>query len=186
MKTGYFAEVREFSRYDVPGKLFARQMEKSPSNDSISFPSISGLAFDRTPIALPLLGKTHFIGVYYREFGRNAVELWEKRLGVNCVPFYEVSVIERSLTARSMHSMFKGYNLRKNYEEKGRPLNRGMFWFDHFIEQKQQLGITNRVTGYVYLVDSKGRIRWKVCGEPFEQEEVEDALRFFKQLEGTV
>lgn len=47
-----------------------------------------------------------------------------------------------------------------------------------------QLGMSNRLTGYVFVVDEDGRVRWQASGKMVE-EEAHSFLRTVRELLGT-
>ena len=61
------------------------------------------------------------------------------------------------------------------------PRTEYIFHFGETREARKALGITNMLTGYAYLIDSRGRVRWRGSGAS-EQWEVEALLRCSLQL----
>ncbi|MCJ1429202.1 Mitochondrial ATPase complex subunit atp10, partial [Sticta canariensis] len=66
-------------------------------------------------------------------------------------------------------------------------------WGLHFMVRRgvtahvrEQLGIFNKVVGYVYLVDDECRIRWAGCGNATEEERVSLAKLARRLVEGGV
>lgn len=45
-----------------------------------------------------------------------------------------------------------------------------LYYFGDLSALIDQLGMSNRLTGYVYLLDSRGRIRWHGSGAPTEDD----------------
>lgn len=63
------------------------------------------------------------------------------------------------------------------------PMTEYGFHFGDTREARRELGITNLLTGYVYLVDAAGRVRWRGSGLA-EQWEVEAMLDGAAELLG--
>lgn len=47
----------------------------------------------------------------------------------------------------------------------------------------ETLGITNKLCGWVYLLDSNGKIRWQANGNS-TQSEIDDLIKFTEELKG--
>ena len=51
-----------------------------------------------------------------------------------------------------------------------------LFTFGDSYDWRKEMGISNRLTAYLYLIDSSRRVRWEACG-PASPQEVGDLIR---------
>lgn len=70
---------------------------------------------------------------------------------------------------------FKGMLVNNVASETARSAGHSMptqylYYFGALGDLIDQLGMSNRLTGYVYLLDSQGRIRWHASGKPTEED----------------
>lgn len=85
---------------------------------------------------------------------------------------------------------FKGMllNSTKSYNKAHTALSKMSARRVHFFGDEKvatdQLGMSNRLTGYVFLVDEEGRVRWQASGKLME-EEAHSFLKAVRSLLGT-
>lgn len=56
-----------------------------------------------------------------------------------------------------------------------------LYYFGKTDNLRLSLGLTNRLTGYVFLLDRNGKVRWRGCGEP-SSSEIESMIESTKKL----
>lgn len=114
---------------------------------------------------LPSKGKgtCTLVGVSFRQYGYEMLPSW-------CGPFEErtgFAQVQLSVVDSFLFSLMQGYVL--NGLKSTVPEHRFQDTFVSFGaagsgELREALGIDNRLTGYVFLVDGAGRVRWRGSG----------------------
>jgi hypothetical protein len=61
-------------------------------------------------------------------------------------------------------------------------LKRVIFRPDGFLDEAIALGVDNSYTGYVYLIDQNGKVRWSASGPPSSPSEVDMVCSFVDSL----
>lgn len=102
------------------------------------------------------------------------------RLGGGDLARYRISVLrDNSFIYRLLKNLFRR-GLAKTLSEKDQAA--ALYITEPFYEQMEALGIENVSTGYIFLVDSKGRIRWSATGVPSGDQEVQGFLKALEKL----
>ncbi|GAB4821697.1 hypothetical protein N2152v2_008743 [Parachlorella kessleri] len=195
MERGYFDDFKDFR--DRKGKVFLASERLMPASQARLFPQIQVLQPDGTKACFPqpaISGggsssssgggspgeSASLVCIAFRAGAQEMLEAW-------AVPFSQrfqgkpgIRVIELSLVESVVMSVwpFKQAILRGGSKGQGK-YQLPVEYLYHFGETealRAALHMTNRLTGYVYLVDGQGRVRWQGSGSP-GQEELQHLLR---------
>ena len=128
--------------------------------------------------------------ISFRESGRKITESWRNAFfhimdeinddgGETTTSFgsVDVSVMESFIERRIMAPLLQN-SVQKRVENDTKTLY--VSCVHDIVEELHELGIRNRLAGYVFLLDSQARIRWKVAA-PYSQHD--DTLVFAKVLQ---
>lgn len=185
MKKGHFDDFKQLR--DTRGKLFRGSPNLLPiSSRSLRFPNVcvtdgqdeySGITavFDSPKDAL-------LVCVACREGAQPMIDAWTGPVDVWFSKQKDVSfgIVELSVVDSLVMSMwpFRSFLKQTGFEEKYSGADaRSVFLFGRRDGFQDVLDMfENRLIGYVYLLDSTGRIRWRGCGFP-EDAELEHLLQ---------
>ncbi|CAN0102652.1 unnamed protein product [Ectocarpus sp. 12 AP-2014] len=190
------------------GKIFEASRELIPEKDAAFFPAmeVSNLASDGSAAAASevdflsrvLTGRVTMVGLFHRQFGYSMLESWtgpfeeafargqrgdklpsagEKPTGAAPPSALSLSLLE-SWPLRMMKPLLVSTMGRGLSPEKKAAF---FYRFGPTEEVRKALGIVNRLTLYVLLVDQKGRVRWLGTGKA-TPDEVESLVRCARQL----
>ncbi|CAN0140466.1 unnamed protein product, partial [Pylaiella littoralis] len=145
-----------------------------------------------------LAGRVTMVGLFHRQFGYSMLPSWTE-------PFEEAfeqpGQSERGVKAKTTAvtapstvslSLLESWPLRMLKPLLVSTMGRGMspeakaaffYRFGPTEEVRKALGISNRLTLYVLLVDQKGRVRWQGTGKS-TPDEVESMIRCARELAG--
>jgi mitochondrial ATPase complex subunit ATP10 len=194
MQRGYFDDFRDFR--DKQGKAFEAPDKLTPASHSPPFPRLAvAVAPDGTAAEFPPAApddyasyKAALVCVAFRAGAQPMVEAW-------AAPFAhrfasraaDAALVELALVEPRLMSLwpFRGMLLRSaaaGAVAAGRAIpTLNVFHFGGAGALKAELGVGNKLTAYVYLVDSAGRVRWRGSGSPSEAE-MASMLRCAEQL----
>ncbi|KAK3137375.1 hypothetical protein QOZ80_5BG0451470 [Eleusine coracana subsp. coracana] len=185
MSRGYFADIAEIRKNS--GKIAAASKVIIPEVDAVKFPDLAVESPDGGSLCLPLVapspeGDDHGDGgvavpdaslvcLSFRASSQKMAESWSLPFldafgAPNNIPVYEVSFIDSWLLSSSpvrrlfLKVMKKSNNLQRHV----------VYAFGDNYDFRKNLQILNLLTGYIYLVDRLGRIRWQGFGSATEEE----------------
>ncbi len=181
---GNFFEMREWKHHQ--GKVFTASDRITTTDESKSFPSsfsVCRLSDGYTSSIKDILGcqsKPRLVAVSFKSVGSDMLPSWTK-------PFTElmggtlvvVNFVESVLLGLMKGAMMSG--MRKSLD----PSAHQHTWV-HFgnaapLLECDFLRISNRLSCYVYLVDSSGIVRWAGCGKASDLE-IESLLKCYNKL----
>uniref|UniRef100_A0A7N0RCX7 AT1G08220-like protein n=1 Tax=Kalanchoe fedtschenkoi TaxID=63787 RepID=A0A7N0RCX7_KALFE len=182
MNRGYFADINELKEHG--GKIAAASKVLIPAAVAVKFPVLEANYPDGTSVKLPVGSETNGADAYsaavpkasliclsFRASSQAMVDSWT-------LPFldavadseqlraYEVSFIESwFLSLKPMKSLLLRRMKKSNPEGREGPLTRQFVYsFGDQYYFRKELKILNLLTGYAFLVDKFGRIRWQGFG----------------------
>ncbi|CAI0398031.1 unnamed protein product [Linum tenue] len=187
MNRGYFADMSEFKKHG--GKIAQADKILIPAETAAKFPDFEVNFSDGRALKLP----TRFSGnitksdasdfpnatllcLSFRASSQGMIDSWTVpfleafRDGKN-IQLYEVSFIDSWLLCRSPIKRLLLRTMKKSTIDSSRALQKQIAYSfgDHYYFRKE-LKILNLLTGYIYLVDKFGRIRWQGSGTATEEE----------------
>ena len=188
MQRGYFDDFKDFR--DKKGKVFYAQDRLTPAAESLPFPAILPVAADGAetpfpPAAAAAAPPASLVCVAFRAGAQGMLEAWAAPFSAafHSTPgaaLYELALVESRVMSlwpfRSM-LMSSGGKSQAKYDMPCQYL----YFFKAREPLREALHMTNRLTGYVYLVDGEGRVRWRGSGNP-EARELEALLKCSNQL----
>eukprot|EP00752_Nemacystus_decipiens_P014387 g12797.t1 len=189
------------------GKIFEASRKLIPAKDAVVFPAVevSNLASDDSAGAAEgvdflkgvLAGRVTMVGLFHRQFGYSMLPSWTE-------PFEEafpstrqggkvtdkVAASTPTTPCALSLSLLESWPLRMLKPLLVNTMGRGLspeqresffYRFGPTEEVRKALGIANRLTLYVLLVDQEGRVRWQGTGKG-TPDEVELLIRCARQL----
>jgi len=198
MEKNYFDDFKELR--DTQGKMFQSSTQLTPPSHAPPFPPISATAPDGS--ISPVIPLTAVGG---QVEATNQITLICIGLRAGCQPMLEkwaapfthqpplpspfpssLSVVELSIVDSKLMSIWplKSLLLRESRTAKrpGYAVHpRMLTYFGDSDELRRRLGLANKLTGYIFLVDGKGRIRWQASGFP-TKEEICSLILFTQQI----
>lgn len=146
------------------GKAYSSILEMSPASKAIFFPPLSVESLDDTTFDLRdrFEGQVTIVHMYGSAMAMKMGEDWKEAFSVlqNGTQLYEVSINE-SWMARMLRGITK-YNLKKAVPRE----NHANFCNFYGTLERGKLDMVNKVTVYTFLIDKRGKIRWKSSGLP--------------------
>ncbi|CBJ26874.1 ATP synthase: assembly factor for F1 component [Ectocarpus siliculosus] len=190
------------------GKIFEASRELIPEKDAEFFPAmeVSNLASDGSAAAASevdflsrvLAGRVTMVGLFHRQFGYSMLESWTgpfeetfaRGQRGNKLPSAGGKTTGAAPPSALSLSLLESWPLRMMKPLLVSTMGRGLspekkaaffYRFGPTEEVRKALGIVNRLTLYVLLVDQKGRVRWQGTGKA-TPDEVESLVRCARQL----
>lgn len=188
MNRGYFADFAELKQHG--GKIAMANKILIPAMTAMKFPALEVNYPDGRTIKLPISANTNDVDVYKSEIPKASLLCLSFRASSQAmidswsVPFvdafseskeiqlYEVSFIDSwLLSLRPIKRLLLPMMRKSNPNEKKGALERHIVYTfgDHYYFRKEAK-ILNLLTGYVFLLDKFGRIRWQGFGLATEDE----------------
>ncbi|XP_030484833.2 uncharacterized protein LOC115701229 isoform X2 [Cannabis sativa] len=191
MNRGYFADISELKKHG--GKIALASKIIIPEMKAVKFPSIEVNFSNGKALKLPIdlkekesaadaaksspIPKASLICVSFRANAQSMISSWSlpfldtfrSSKGVN---LYEVSFIDSWLLCQTpIKQLLLRIMKKSNDDGSDDPLKRQIVYSfgDHYYFRKE-LHILNLLTGYIYLIDKFGRIRWQGYGLATEDE----------------
>ncbi|XP_031501715.1 uncharacterized protein LOC116265299 [Nymphaea colorata] len=193
MNRGYFADISELKKHG--GKMAMANKTVVPSMVAKKFPSLEVERSDGSTLKIPIVyasgsecPKASLLCLSFRASSQPMIESW-------CAPFlgafnaskdirlHEVSFVDSWLLSLSPVKRMLLRVMRKSSTGEGnQALKREIVYFfgDHYYFRKE-LQILNLLTGYIFLLDRFGKIRWQGFGLA-TKEEVSSLLSCTYQL----
>ncbi|XP_026397628.1 mitochondrial ATPase complex subunit ATP10-like isoform X2 [Papaver somniferum] len=188
MNRGYFADMQELKKHG--GKIAVASDTIVPAIEAVKFPSLDATFSDGTCIKLPVASEEYADGgskmitphaslicLSFRAHSQKMIDSWS-------VPFvdafsasdnlrmYEVSIIESwFLSLKPIRWLLLRSTRRPSSDGKNGTLERQQVYsFGDKYYFRKELKILNLLTGYIFLLDKFGRIRWQGFGLATEKE----------------
>lgn len=188
MNRGYFADMQELKKHG--GKIAVASDTIVPAIEAVKFPSLDATFSDGTCIKLPVASEEYADGgskmitphaslicLSFRAHSQKMIDSWS-------VPFvdafsasdnlrmYEVSIIESwFLSLKPIRWLLLRSTRRPSSDGKNGTLERQQVYsFGDKYFFRKELKILNLLTGYIFLLDKFGRIRWQGFGLATEKE----------------
>ncbi|KAK7267988.1 hypothetical protein RIF29_20670 [Crotalaria pallida] len=181
MNRGLVTEMAELQKHG--GKVAEANKVLIPATAAVKFPDLEVIFSDGETMKLPIrisdevdadklsVPKASLICLSFRAYSQEMVNSWampfveafSKSEGVH---LYQVSLIDSWLLCRSPIKRFLLWTMKKpNHDESKDTLRRPMVYSfgDHYYFRKE-LKILNTLTGYIFLLDNFGRVRWQGFG----------------------
>eukprot|EP00475_Leptophrys_vorax_P010264 TRINITY_DN16911_c0_g1_i2.p1 TRINITY_DN16911_c0_g1~~TRINITY_DN16911_c0_g1_i2.p1 ORF type:complete len:283 (+),score=75.28 TRINITY_DN16911_c0_g1_i2:136-984(+) len=171
------------------GKITPIQTELTPVETAIRFPRVATQSMGDTQVSLPFVEGSRantqpiVVGLCFRDFGFQFVRKWFDNLeerGFDSSRMYLVYALDawgiqkmilKFLTRRTLKSVY-------NHEQ----LKQVVFQTEQFYDEALALKVDNSYTGYVYLLDNHGKVRWSASGPPSSAEEVDMVCNHIQTL----
>lgn len=181
LSRGYFADISEIQKNR--GKIAPANKTLIPSVAAVKFPDIVAYFSDGSSLKLPLseqnlnsynteiIPSASLVCLSFRASSQRMAESWslpflEASDASTNVQVYEVSFIESwLLSLNPMKSIFL-----KIARSSSNPLRRFAYSFGDHYDLRKKLQIPNLLTGYIFLLDRHGRIRWQGFGSATPEE----------------
>ena len=201
LKRGYVNDFKELRANQ--GKVFAASDSLWGSEASKPFPALPFVNREDKPAQVPVVAaddgsvKATLVCIAFRNGAEEMLLSWSDPFKSQFAGDSSTRVCELSLVDSALMGSwpFRGMILRGAGPVRAAPTSPGdslpimhpstdyVFHFGETREARKALGITNMLTGYVFLLDSRGRVRWRGSGMS-EQWEVDALLRCSMQLVG--
>lgn len=183
MNRGYFADMNEHKQHG--GKVAMANKIIIPAMAAVKFPDLEVNYSDGRCLKLPIrfnsgsdadmykadVPKASLFCLSFRASSQAMVDSWcipflEAFSGSEKVQLYEVSIIESWLLSRKLvKKLLLRFMKKSNPDGRKDVLQRQLVYSfgDHYYFRKE-LHILNLITGYMFLLDKFGRIRWQGFG----------------------
>ncbi|KAI5666479.1 hypothetical protein M9H77_16332 [Catharanthus roseus] len=188
LNRGYFADIKEMKQHG--GKIAAANKIIIPAMAAVKFPALEVNYSDGSILKLPITSggtepatdkpdapKASLLCLSFRANSQAMIDSWtvpfvDRFSHSNKVQLFEVSFIDSWLLTRNPIKKLLLRIMRKsNPRDSKDALQRQVVYSfgDHYYFRKE-LNILNLLTGYIFLLDSFGRIRWQGFGLATEEE----------------
>ncbi|PON31290.1 ATPase assembly factor ATP [Trema orientale] len=190
MNRGYFADISELKKHG--GKIALANKIIIPPMAAVKFPSLEVNYSDGKTVKLPIdskgnvdaadadkspIPKASLICISFRANSQSMINSWSLPFldafrGSKDVNLYEISFIDSWLLCRSPIKWLLLRIMKKSRDDGiNNALKRQIVYSfgDHYYFRKE-LKILNLLTGYIFLLDKFGRIRWQGFGLATEEE----------------
>jgi ATPase complex subunit ATP10 len=177
LNRGYFEDFKDFR--ERQGKVFRAPERLAPATHAPAFPPIQPLASTGSVVPFPLAdaaaaAAASLVCVAFRAGAQDMLEAWAAPFSRrfherSSVALYELALIESPVMALWP---FRGMLLRSGASSQARYAMPAtyLFNFGGTEELRAALHMSNRLTSYAYLLDGRGRVRWRASGKPDESE----------------
>ncbi|XP_017435161.1 uncharacterized protein LOC108341972 isoform X1 [Vigna angularis] len=188
MKRGYFADMAEFKQHG--GKIGVANKVIIPAMTAVKFPDLEVSFSDGKTMKLPIrvsdlavdsdkssVPKASLVCLSFRASSQEMINSWSapfleafgKSKGVH---LYQVSFIDSWLLCRPPIKRFLLWTMKKpnNHESKDILEKHMVYSFGEHYYFRKELQILNLLTGYIFLLDNFGRVRWQGFGLAKEDE----------------
>lgn len=199
MNRGYFADISEMKKHG--GKIGIANKIIIPAMAAVKFPGLEVNCSDGRTLRLPInssgndvdasksvVPKATLLCLSFRASSQAMVDSWSKPFletfgNSEKVSLYEVSFIDSWLLSCSpIKRLLLRIMKKPKPDEKKSVLRRQIVYSfgDHYYFRKE-LKIMNLLTGYIFLLDNFGRIRWQGFGLA-TQDELPDSLKIYDKF----
>ncbi|KAK9787120.1 hypothetical protein WJX73_008776 [Symbiochloris irregularis] len=177
LQRGYFDDFKELR--ETEGRVFPPDSHSLLARDAVSLPEL--------PVVLPDGSKTTFpsqlqgfaggmLCVAFREGADSMLQPWGEAFaaefaGSESLRWFQLSLIESAVMRMWPFSSLITKAPRKyTWSTEDAPpaalQPEYLFHFGEAQELKKALNMKNQLTGYTYLLDAQGRVRWRASGAP--------------------
>lgn len=187
LNRGYFDDYRDLKKHS--GKLATARQSLLPAATAVKFPVLPVRTANGEQLTLPVEQNIHdemaetcasapvtLVCIAFRGHGQGLVSSWvlpfiNSFKGASNVRIYEVFYVDqwflslapvRYLLLRSMRP--------KEKVVQDDEMKKVVYAFGDSYDFRKELHITNVLTGYVFLLDEQGRVRWQAYGQSTEEE----------------
>ncbi|CAK7332093.1 unnamed protein product [Dovyalis caffra] len=187
LNRGYFADLSEFKKHG--GKIAVANKIIIPAAAAVKFPDVEVNYSNGTSLKLPIRSDGNVVGadatafpnatlmcLSFRASSQAMTNSWsvpflEAFRDAKDVQLYEVSFIDSWFLCLSPIKKILLRMLRKSNSDGNDSLQKQIVYSfgDHYYFRKD-LRILNLLTGYIFLLDKFGRIRWHGFGSATEEE----------------
>ncbi|KAH1102736.1 hypothetical protein AAZX31_13G201800 [Glycine max] len=188
MTRGYFADMAEFKKH--AGKIAVANKLIIPAMVATKFPDFEVSFTDGKTMKLPIrvsdravdsdkssVPKASLVCLSFRASSQEMINSWsvpftEAFRKSNDVHLYQVSFIDSWLLCRAPIKRLLLWTMKKpsHHESKDTLQQQIVYSFgDHYYFRKE-LRILNLLTGYIFLLDNFGRVRWQGFGSATQDE----------------
>ncbi|XP_074276040.1 mitochondrial ATPase complex subunit ATP10 [Silene latifolia] len=183
MSRGYFADMSDLKKHG--GKIAVANQAIIPAATAVKFPTLEASYSDGKTIKLPfgsdgIAGdqpKATLLCLTFRANSQAMVDSWSKAFHEAFNDSSNIHIYEVSFVDSWFLSLKPVKQLLLRMMKKSSPLNQTgalqrqcVYSFgDHYYFRKE-LKILNLLTGYIFLLDNFGRIRWQGFGTATEEE----------------
>ncbi|XP_027343784.1 uncharacterized protein LOC113856244 [Abrus precatorius] len=188
LNRGYFADMAEFKQHG--GKIAVANKVIIPAMEAVKFPDLEVSFASGKTMKLPIrvcdsvvdsdkssVPKASLYCLSFRASSQVLINSWsvpfvEAFRKSEDVHLYQVSFIDSWLLCQSPIKRFLLWTMKKpnHFESKDAPQKQMVYSFgDHYYFRKE-LKILNLLTGYIFLLDNFGRVRWQGSGLATEDE----------------
>jgi ATPase complex subunit ATP10 len=187
MNRGYFADLAEHKKHG--GKISVANKVLIPAMVAVKFPELEVNNPNGVTLKLPIKISKDGVGadksvvpgaslvcLAFRASSKEMIESWSRTFleafsESKNVHMYEISFVDSWVLRLSPIKWLLLRTMRKSDNEKKNALQRQFVYSfgDHYYFRKE-LKILNLLTGYIFLLDKSGRVRWQGCGKATEDE----------------
>ncbi|KAJ9178017.1 hypothetical protein P3X46_009937 [Hevea brasiliensis] len=187
MNRGYFADMAELKQHG--GKIAMANKIIIPAMAAVKFPNLEVSFSDGKTLKLPFgsnrnvadaesstIPKASLLCLSFRASSQAMIDSWTMPFidtfhDAKYIHLYEVSFIDSWLLCRNPIKKFLLRIMRKSITDGNNELQKqiGYSFGDHYYFRKE-LKILNLLTGYIFLLDKFGRIRWQGFGLATKEE----------------
>lgn len=174
MQRGYFDDFRNFR--DTQGKVFLSPERMIPSSAAPLFPSIRPLLPDGSVTSFPFAGAaaplSTLVCVAFRAGAQGMLEQWAHHFANAHKDDSRAALVELALIESAVMKIwpFRHMLISASSQKKSPNKTQYLYLFDNVESLCAPLHMANRLTGYAYLLDQAGRVRWQGSGSPDERE----------------
>ncbi|KAG0608330.1 hypothetical protein M758_8G097200 [Ceratodon purpureus] len=179
LNRGYFDDFREMKK--TGGKIAIASTSLTPVAGSPKFPSLEVCIPKGATLTLPLENfNATLVCIAFRASAQPMVLSWSSPFAqkfsvstlCDSVQVFEVSVIESTLLALWPIKWLLLRMVRRSQSVDGvNELERKVVYaFGDAYEFRKVLGIPNLLSGYAFLLDRRGRVRWRASGMATKEE----------------
>ncbi|CCH46142.1 Mitochondrial ATPase complex subunit ATP10 [Wickerhamomyces ciferrii] len=185
-------EMSRSGMYDVytyrqtKGKMFLSPPSYWKAEKALYFPNFSGEGLSSSKIrgtTSTLKGKISVVRVFTSQVAEDSIKKYFELLDANYLTkpgyeqflkdhptsqFVDINVTENAFKAAFVQLSKSG--IKKSLHEKRHDNYFIVPRKSLHIDLREQIQLLNPYTGYIYVVDHEGRIRWAACGQPGEND----------------
>ncbi|CAN1171693.1 hypothetical protein LINPERPRIM_LOCUS8132 [Linum perenne] len=187
MNRGYFADMSEFKKHG--GKIAQANKIIIPATAAVKFPDFEVDFSDGRTLKLPTrfagnvassdasaVPKASLLCLSFRASSQGMIDSWTMPFldafrDAKNIQLYEVSLIDSWLLCRSPIKQLLLRTMKKSNIDANQELQKQVAYsFGDHYDFRKELKILNLLTGYIYLLDKFGKIRWQGFGLATKEE----------------